>query len=365
VSVLATAQYISPFPDQTVPKVTVFLLTFGTRAPDRRAVRYAPMVTNKASRRTMRRLRGSRLTAERRGKRMAYTRLAGFNTFALTALLCGCQSIFAQEPPSPVDRLAADRVAYTSRTAQASGESKMIDESKAVSYLAPTSITPRQRAGCRSTPDGSNPSQGTGGLPPDAYRPLSAKQKLAFGLKGSVLNPGTYVGSAFEAFFTQRAELDDPSKTRGDNFADGVSRFNRIVARQTTASLLSRGVYPIVFKQDPRYQPSPKRGFRARLLHAAGSTVVAISDAGQLQPNYSNVGGFLTSAALANLYERSTPASRDARGRVLTFNDRVGIGPTFRTFGLDLAFDAAGRVVFDEFQLGRTLGKAFRKLVDR
>jgi len=40
------------------------------------------------------------------------------------------------------------------------------------------------------------------------------------------------------------------------------------------------------------------------------------------------------SSSLANLYERDTVDRRDARGRVLKFNRRVGVGPTLRVFGI-------------------------------
>lgn len=216
-----------------------------------------------------------------------------------------------------------------------------------------TPPTPRQTAGGNSARQ-QNP-----------YTALTPKEKFNNGVRVAFLNPGPYIGSAFGAYFTQRGEPDRPFKSRDDNFVDGVSRFNRNFTRQATAQILGAGVYPIIFKQDPRYFRSTKRGFGRRLLYAATRSVITRGDSGRAQFNVSNVAGLLTSAALANAYERSTPDAFDAQGRVTSVNDRVGFGPTFSNFGQSLAIDAATNIVFDEFQLGSKLGRAIGKLFGR
>lgn len=199
----------------------------------------------------------------------------------------------------------------------------------------------------------------------DPYTALTPKEKFNNGVRVAFLNPGPYIGSAFGAFFAQRGEPDRPFKSRGDNFVDGVSRFNRNFTRQATAQILGAGVYPIIFKQDPRYFRSTKRGVGRRILYAVSRSVITRGDSGRAQFNVSNVAGLLTSAALANAYERSTPDAFDAQGRVTRVNDRVGFGPTFTNFGQSLAIDAATNIVFDEFQLGSKLGRAIGKLFGR
>lgn len=204
---------------------------------------------------------------------------------------------------------------------------------------------------------------GIGNQPtPLPVAPLTVREKVKHGLRRAFLDPGSYIGPAFGAYFTQRGELEVPAKTRGDEFADGLSRYARDFTTQSTAQVFGAGIYPALFKQDPRYTPSPKRGFASRVLYAASRTVLTQSDAGETQINYSRLAGNLTSAGLANIYERSTPASRDQFGRVLTINDRVGVGRTFINFGQVTAIDAAGYIVFDELDLPGKLGRRVRKL---
>ena len=191
--------------------------------------------------------------------------------------------------------------------------------------------------------------------------PLNARQKLAYGARRTFLNPGAYFSPAIDAFFTERRDVKRPGKTGGDKFADGLSYYARSFATNSTASLLGSGVYPALFKQDPRYHRSGKHGLMSRAAYAASRTVLTLGDNGKTQFNYSGLAGTLTSAGLANLYERDLVKARDARGRVLSFRRRVGVGPTFANFGLSTMFDAASNIAFQEFDVIGKLIKIIRK----
>ena len=98
------------------------------------------------------------------------------------------------------------------------------------------------------------------------------------------------------------------------------------------------GVYPAIFHQEPRYQPSGKQGFKSRLLYAVSQVFVTENDHGDLQPNISRLGGDLTASALANIWERNA-----------LHHDRIGVGPTFRRFGSMVGFDVINFIVLREF----------------
>jgi hypothetical protein len=189
--------------------------------------------------------------------------------------------------------------------------------------------------------------------------PLTPSAKLSLGLRQAFLNPGGYAGPAFAAFITERRNVKAPGKTGGDNFADGLSFYARYFAERASAQFLGVGLYPAIFKQDPRYYPSPKRTTGARLLYAISRVMLTRGDNGRTQFNFSGVAGNLTSAGLANFYERNTVASRDRFGHPLTYHYHIGVGPTFSNFAQTTAFDALGYAAFDEFDL---LGKAGRKI---
>ena len=192
--------------------------------------------------------------------------------------------------------------------------------------------------------------------------PLSARQKLVFGARKAFLSPIAYLGPVVDAYFTERRDVKRPGKTAGDKFADGASRYARSFATDTTAALLGSGVYPALLKQDPRYHVSGKHGFMPRALYAASRTVITLGDNGQTQINFSGLGGNLTSAGLANIYERDLVKARDANGRVLSFRRRVGVEPTFVNFGITTATDAATNIAFSEFDV---LGKLLKRLHKR
>ena len=191
--------------------------------------------------------------------------------------------------------------------------------------------------------------------------PLSAKQKLAYGARRAFLDPLAYLSPAVDAYFVERSEVKAPGKTAEDKFADGLSRYARSFATGSTAALLGSGVYPALFKQDPRYHPSGKHGFMPRALYAASRTLLTQGDNGTTQINYSSLAGNLTSAGLANFYERDVVRARDAHGRPLSFRRRVGVGPTFESFGISTALNAAANIAFREFDVVGKLRKIFRK----
>jgi len=184
-----------------------------------------------------------------------------------------------------------------------------------------------------------------------AIVPLTAREKLAYGARKAFLDPAAYLNPAVNAFFIERGNVKAPGKTSGDIFADGLSYYARTFTTRSTTVLLGDGVYPALFKQDPRYHPSGKHGIMSRTLYAASRTVVTLGDNGKRQINFSKLGGIFTSRALANVYERDTVKARDANGRVLSFRRRVGVRPTLVGFGISTAMDAVTNIAFREFDV--------------
>lgn len=180
---------------------------------------------------------------------------------------------------------------------------------------------------------------------------MTAKEKLQYGLYQTFLTPGAYLGPAINAYFVERRDVKALGKTGEDKFADGLSRFGRAFATRSSAELLGAGVFPALFKQNPIYVRSGKQGFMARAGYAASRALVTSGDNGKTQPNFSRLLGNLTSASMANLYERDTVKRRDRFGRVAEFNRRVGVRPTLEKFAIDTAFEALTHVLFDEFNI--------------
>ncbi|HWS88983.1 MAG TPA: hypothetical protein VN282_18560 [Pyrinomonadaceae bacterium] len=164
--------------------------------------------------------------------------------------------------------------------------------------------------------------------------PLTGEQKIKRAAKGAFLSPAPYAIAAFNAGITQLGEDYPPHKETGDKLADWGSRTARVFATGTTYRMFGNGFYPALFKQDPRYERSQKKGFGSRLGHAVSRVFVTRDDDWNLEPNYSRFAGAMTSSALANVWERSTPD-----------HDRIGVGPTFKRFGNTFISGAIGNIV--------------------
>lgn len=168
--------------------------------------------------------------------------------------------------------------------------------------------------------------------------PLTPGQKMRRGLRSAFLSPQGYLNTAFGATLTHFREDEQPHKDSGDRAADWASRFARNFSTRATRRIFSDGIYASAFGQDPRYEPSPRKGFARRAAHAASRVFITRDDEGNHEFNASRLAGNMTGSALANLWEQSTPG-----------HDRIGVGPTFKRFGRSLAFEALSNVVFQEF----------------
>ena len=172
---------------------------------------------------------------------------------------------------------------------------------------------------------------------PSPYTPLTGEQKVKRSLRGAFLNPASYAIAAFNAGIRQIGEDRLPHKDTSDELADWGSTTARVFATRTTYGFFGNGVYPALFRQDPRYERAPHKGVGRRAAHAVSRLFVTRGDSGKHQPNFSRFAGAATSSALANVWERSTPG-----------HDRIGADATLRRFGMSFVSGAIGNL-FREF----------------
>ena len=185
---------------------------------------------------------------------------------------------------------------------------------------------PRQGAQPQATPEPSPQ--------PTPYTPLTGEQKIKRSLRGAFLNPASYAIAAFNGGIRQMGEDRLPHKDTEDELADWGSATARVFATRATYGFFGNGVYPALFKQDPRYERSPKKGVGRRAAHAVSRLFVTRGDNGEHQPNFSRFAGAATSSAMANIWERSTPG-----------HDRVGADATIRRFGRTFVSGALGNLI--------------------
>ena len=148
--------------------------------------------------------------------------------------------------------------------------------------------------------------------------PLTANMKFHLAYKG--LTHPTFF--AFEAAWAGVQQATDTTDYRQGARGYG-ERFGANLASGTSEALFANAILPALLHQDPRYfyRGSGTKGSRA--WHAILAPFVCQGDNGESQPNYSQVGGSLISAALSNTYY---PDSQRGPGLVFTnFGTSMGL----------------------------------------
>lgn len=162
--------------------------------------------------------------------------------------------------------------------------------------------------------------------------PMAKRQKFELAWK-STIDPSSFI---IEAGFAgiQQAQNDYPGFGQG---AEGYGkRFGAGMATESTGNILGGAVFPILFRQDPRYFYKGTGSFWSRAGYALSTAVIIRGDNGRWQPSYSGILGNFSAAGLSNLYY---PAS-----------SRQGAGLTISNGVVGIAFNGASNLL-QEFVL--------------
>lgn len=161
--------------------------------------------------------------------------------------------------------------------------------------------------------------QRIGGIVPNFYSsydwnapPMRAKQKLKLSFR-SIIDPVSLLTIAGTSGVQQ---YRNTSPEYGGGIGGYGKRYAANLADNVNGVLLSRGVYPSIFHQDPRYFYKGKGSIHSRLFYAISTAVIARGDDGHWKPNYSHVLGNFSAAGISNLYY---PAS-DRGASLVLFN---------------------------------------------
>ncbi len=115
----------------------------------------------------------------------------------------------------------------------------------------------------------------------------------------NTVNPFNFLATAAWAGIEQ-AQNTYPSWGQG---AEGYGkRYGALFASSASSNFFSNFMYPVMFRQDPRYFRKLHGGFGSRLGYALSRVAVTRTDHGGSAPNLSLWLGAGSSAALGNLY---------------------------------------------------------------
>jgi Carboxypeptidase regulatory-like domain len=140
---------------------------------------------------------------------------------------------------------------------------------------------------------------------------LTTKLKFHLALRTST-DVVTVLGVGVLAGINQAGDVPDYVQGPKGYF----ERYGTAAADGFSDIMIGGAMLPSLLRQDPRYYYQGTGTNKSRALHALSSPFVCRGDTGRLQPNYSSIGGDLSSSALSNLYY---PAAN--RGTRLVFQN--------------------------------------------
>ena len=128
--------------------------------------------------------------------------------------------------------------------------------------------------------------------------PLTAHQKFTLAARNSV-EPINLIVAGFSAGISQAADYDS-------QFGQGASgygqRLGAALADSTAGEFFGTFLYPVIFRQDPRYYRLQEGGTKHRLGNALAHIFVTQSDSGTRMFNYSEWLTVASTTALSNVY---------------------------------------------------------------
>jgi len=134
------------------------------------------------------------------------------------------------------------------------------------------------------------------------FVPLSPGLKVRLAVR-TATDVATFVGVGVLAGINQASDVAPHYQQGALGYA---KRYGAAYASTVTDIAFGSAIYPVIFKQDPRYFYQGTGSKKSRLLHAIASPFVAKGDNGRWQPNISSVGGDFTASAIRTFYYPKT-----------------------------------------------------------
>lgn len=128
--------------------------------------------------------------------------------------------------------------------------------------------------------------------------PMMAKQKYHLIFR-SLIDPVSFLSVAAIAGAEQYQGI---FPAYGSGIEGYGKRYGAALANRVSGDVLGRAVYPSIFHQDPRYFYKGKGSTGSRAFYAISASVMARSDSGRWEPNYSQILGNFSAGAISMLY---------------------------------------------------------------
>jgi hypothetical protein len=155
---------------------------------------------------------------------------------------------------------------------------------------------------------------------------LTALEKFRLFVTNNV-EPVTFIATAFNSGLAQAQNQDRMFGQGADGYA---KRYGAALTDDVAGDFLHTFLFPVVFRQDPRYYRQLEGSTTTRLSHALSHVFVAKADSGAKMFNFSEWMGTTSMVFLSNVYHPE---------------NAQGLRPAARRIGISIATDAASDVV--------------------
>jgi hypothetical protein len=172
--------------------------------------------------------------------------------------------------------------------------------------------------------------------------PLNARQKMRLAFRGTI-DPFPFAASAFVAGIEQAADTLPGYHQGAEGYA---KRYGAAYVNFASATMLRDGLFPAIFRQDPRYYYQGTGTKKSRVLYAMSTAVICHGDDGKKQFDISSVLGNFSAGALTQLYypkgSRNGTSTTLENGLLATAG--VGVGHVLQEFLFDRITNKKGSV---------------------
>jgi hypothetical protein len=138
-------------------------------------------------------------------------------------------------------------------------------------------------------------------------KPISPKEKFSLTFYG-IVDPFSFAIAGGVSGISQ-ARNSEPAW--GQGWGAYSKRYWASYADRSMAQLMTTGVFPTLFRQDPRYFQLGRGSFIHRFNYAISRLFVTRTDSGRQQFNYSQFAGIAASTGISNLYYPSADRNFD------------------------------------------------------
>ena len=139
------------------------------------------------------------------------------------------------------------------------------------------------------------------------FHRITAKQKMIIAYKDSFDWPVYPTAGAFAALY----QLEDQNPSFGQGMSGYAKRFATAYGDQMIGNMMTEGIVPSLFHQDPRYFRLGEGSAKSRLGYALSRIFICKTDSGAKTFNVSEWGGNAAATAISNAYYPDTRNAND------------------------------------------------------